>query len=36
MPRHKEVDSPTSLHPSDEQVSNDQGGIEILGGQPEA
>ena len=36
MPHHKEVDSPASLHPDDEQVSNDQGGTEILGGQPKA
>jgi len=35
MPHHREVDSPTSMHPYDEQVSNDQGGTEILGGQLE-
>jgi len=35
MPHHREVDSPTSMHLDDEQVSNDQGGIEILGGQLE-
>ena len=34
MPHHKEVESPTSLHLDDEQVSNNQGGTEILGGQP--
>jgi len=32
MPHHKEVDSPASLHPDDDQVSNNQGGTEILGG----
>lgn len=36
MPHDKEVDSPASMHTDDEKVSNDQGGIEILGGQPEA
>ena len=35
MPHHKEVDSPTSMHLDDEQVSNDQGGTQILGDQPE-
>ena len=35
MPHHKEVDSPTSLHPDDEKVSIDQGGTKILGGQSE-
>jgi len=35
MPHHKEVDSPASMHPDDEQVSNDQGGTEILGDQLE-
>ena len=35
MPHHKELDSPTSMQPDDEQVSNDQGGIEILGDQLE-
>jgi len=36
MPHHKEVDSPASLHPDDEQVSNDHGGTKILGRQPES
>jgi len=36
MLHHKEVDSPTSLHPDDEQVSNGQGGTKILGVQLEA
>jgi len=36
MPHHKEVDSPASFHLDDEQVSNDQGGTEILGGQLKA
>ena len=36
MPHRKEVNSPAPLHPDDEQVSNDQGGTEILGGQLEA
>lgn len=35
MAQHKEVNSPISMHPNDEQVSNDQGGIEILGDQSE-
>ena len=35
-PHHKEVDSPASMHPDDEKVSNEQGGTEILAGQPEA
>ena len=36
MPHQREVDSPTSMHPDSEQVSDDQGGTEILGGQLEA
>jgi len=35
MPHHKEVDPPTPMHSKEEQVSNDQGGTEILGDQPE-
>ena len=35
MPHHKEVDSLAPMHPNDEQVSNDQGGTEILGVQLE-
>lgn len=36
MPHHREVDSTALMHPDDEQVLKDQGGIEILGGQTEA
>lgn len=36
MPRHKEVESPTSMHPDDEKVSDDQGGTKILGDQSKA
>ena len=36
MPHHKEVNSPTSLHPDDEKISNHQGGTKILGGKLEA
>ena len=35
MRHHKEVESPASIHLDDEQVSNDQGGTIILGGQSE-
>lgn len=35
MPHHQQVKSPTSLHPDDEKVSSELGGIEILGDQPE-
>jgi len=35
LPHHQEVDLSTSPHPEDEQVSSDQGGTEILGGQLE-
>ena len=35
MPHHKEVDSPTSMHLEEEQVSDDQRGTEILSDQPE-
>jgi len=35
MPHHNEVHSPTSMHLDDEEVSNDQGGTEILADQPE-
>ena len=34
MPHHKEVDSPALMHLEEEQVSDDQGGIEILGDRP--
>jgi len=36
MPHQREVDSPASMHPDDEKVSDDQGGTEILCGQLEA
>ena len=35
MPHQREVDSSASMHPNDEQVSDDQGGTEILGDQLE-
>ena len=35
MPHHREVDSPASMHPDDEQVSNEQGGTKILGDKQE-
>lgn len=35
MHHQREVESPASMHLDDEKVSGDQGGTEILGGQPE-
>ena len=35
MPHHKEVDSPASMYLEEVQVSDDQGGTEILGDQLE-
>jgi len=35
IPHHKEVDSPTSMHRNEEQVSDDQGGTKIIGDQLE-
>lgn len=36
MPHQREVDSLASMYPDDKQVSNDQGGTKILGGQSKA